>query len=341
MREVKKLTPEERFLQFGKWAEEMMKFAKDKPLTSPGEGVITASRVIYDIDKFFKTIKSYRNDKKDFIDVYGDDYDDDYDKYYTVIAQNYDIWRLFKNRKDTPPGLRAGLTPVEDSDDNLSESDVEGERAVIPKHLPLVVTPVVVTPVKMPGSVKTIEKIKQITDYSLEELRDFEPVTSMKYKEAFREIRDDSLGMNSRGDVVDGDGRWVGFYDSKTRRYRKGGLPPYYWEQVMPGLYDTKPVAETVNMTGTTKPIEKVEVVMKEGEYTAEKLADFEEVIIGSTRFGVNVRGDTVDGAGEYKGVYNFDTKKLTRGGAPTGWRYVEMVMAGDYSKQDTIIPPL
>jgi hypothetical protein len=42
---------------------------------------------------------------------------------------------------------------VEDSDDNFSESDGEGERSVIPKHLPLVSKPITKIPTKMPGSV--------------------------------------------------------------------------------------------------------------------------------------------------------------------------------------------
>ena len=98
------------------------------------------------------------------------------------------------------------------------------------------------------------------------------------------------------------------------------------------------------NMKGSTKLIVEVKDILKK-EYTAEKLADFDEVIIemggGRRRFGVNVRGDTVDGDGDYKGQYNFDTKKLTRKSQPAGWDYVERVMAGDYSKKDTIIPPL
>jgi hypothetical protein len=49
-----------------------------------------------------------------------------------------------------------------DSDDNLSGSDVQGERAVIPKHPPTVSKGESMPPKEMKGTVMMISKVEKI-----------------------------------------------------------------------------------------------------------------------------------------------------------------------------------
>ena len=59
--------------------------------------------------------------------------------------------------------------------------------------------------------------------YTREQLADFDSV----------KIEGAEYGCNVRGDVVDGDGNFVGHWDPKTTVFRRSSTPPADWESVM------------------------------------------------------------------------------------------------------------
>jgi len=82
----------------------------------------------------------------------------------------------------------------------------------------------------------------------------------------------------------------------------------------------TEPVVQEINMKGTTMPITKaVEIV---GKYTLDQLQDFWPIEIEGEEYGLNVRGDLVNGDGEYIGQW--DGKKIIRNKRPADWTLVQ-----------------
>ena len=55
--------------------------------------------------------------------------------------------------------------------------------------------------------------------------------------------------------------------------------------------------------------------------YTKEQLSEFTPIEIEGSEYGVNVRGDMVNGDGEYAGHWNSSTKKRNgKAAAPADW---------------------
>ena len=58
--------------------------------------------------------------------------------------------------------------------------------------------------------------------YTLEELTNFEPTT----------INDEEFGVNARGDCIDGDGAFVGVYDTVKKVLNRAAKVPSDWAEV-------------------------------------------------------------------------------------------------------------
>lgn len=75
----------------------------------------------------------------------------------------------------------------------------------------------------MPGTTIPIALAKKIASYTIDQLQDFNShiIDGIEY------------GINIRGDVVDTDGTFIGYYDEKAKKLLKGVVQPADWSRVM------------------------------------------------------------------------------------------------------------
>jgi len=207
--QVKHLTPEKRFLQYVKWAEEMGEFVEQKNITTEITG-IEGSRNTYNgnIRHFVRYFYGkYKEDRAKFMEEYSHEKNVRVlNKFYKSIAYNYDIYKDFKSRAETPAKTMkpAGVLMKEKMEEKPERITTE-----------------------FVGTVKTIAEVQKIKDKLREQdAYDFIEQPSLS----------DDLGVNKRGDVINSYLVYQGHYDFKTKKFTKRDTTPEDWEYIIARL---------------------------------------------------------------------------------------------------------
>jgi len=204
-KETKSMTAEKRFLQYVKWAEEMMEFSKKKKITDPYGGITGSFHPAQDIQRFLSYYyRKYKEDRVEFMEEIDEDVIHDMRKYYDIIDVNYDKWKDWKSRRETPP-------------EDVRPAKLSVEEKPKPKPEPERITET------FQGTVKTLDEIEKIKSKISKELYLFEEHDEFSIE----------LGVNSRGDVIDVDYNYKGHYDSKTKKFTRKTSPPEDWEGIL------------------------------------------------------------------------------------------------------------
>lgn len=101
-----------------------------------------------------------------------------------------------------------------------SEDEEEAEEAI---PAPPAAAPPAAPPTPAKSFSKKIVGAKEAVTYTIEQLKDFDAVT----------IEGAEYGRNVRGDLVDGDGNFIGTWNAKTSVIQRGVARPADWEAIM------------------------------------------------------------------------------------------------------------
>ena len=104
--------------------------------------------------------------------------------------------------------------------ESQDEEESQEEASAAPPPVP---APAPSKPAPPKAFAKKVASAPKEPVYTREQLADFDSV----------KIEGAEYGCNVRGDVVDGDGNFVGHWDPKTTVFRRSSTPPADWESVM------------------------------------------------------------------------------------------------------------
>ena len=122
--------------------------------------------------------------------------------------------------------------PAPKSDEEKAAIAAKRAATIASKKAAAPVAEVIVAPVAVPEPVaapapepvakKAISKKAAAKTYTMEQLTNFEPIT----------IGDEEFGVNERGDVIDGDGAFIGVYDAAKKAINRNAKVPTDWADV-------------------------------------------------------------------------------------------------------------
>jgi hypothetical protein len=126
-----------------------------------------------------------------------------------------------KLKRDAKKAAAAGGAPASASEESEEEEDAPSQPPAPPAAAPP--APPAEPPVKAFAK-KVVGAAKPA--FTLEQLADFTP----------KDIDGAENGVNCRGDVVDGDGNYLGHWNSKTKVLSRGAAPPADWQAILDAM---------------------------------------------------------------------------------------------------------
>ena len=116
-----------------------------------------------------------------------------------------------KVKRDAKKAAAAGGAPVSASEESDDAASVAPPAAPAPPP-----------PAKAFGK-KVVGATAAKPAYTLEQLSDFTP----------KDVEGEECGVNCRGDVVDGDGNYIGHWNSKTSVLSRSSARPADWDAIL------------------------------------------------------------------------------------------------------------